>query len=60
MFEPAETVNQSYLSLVRIMNKTMPKQPELVPALLQNLEKGLKGQNISLVFRTDVIQHFRL
>lgn len=55
IFGSSETANRAYLSLVRIMNKAMRQQPQLVPSLLQNLEEILEGQDMSLVWRRDGI-----
>lgn len=53
MFGSHETANRAYLSLTRIMNKTLREKPQLYPFLLQNLEEILEGQDISLVWRRD-------
>lgn len=53
IFGKGETANRAYLSLVRVMNKTVREQPQLIPALLGNLEEILEGQDMSLVWRRD-------
>ncbi|OCK81420.1 terpenoid synthase [Lepidopterella palustris CBS 459.81] len=60
IFGPHETANRAYLSLTRIMNKTLCEQPQLYPFLLQNLEEILEGQDISLVWRRDGLSRLPL
>ncbi|KAF8538052.1 prenyl transferase [Trichophaea hybrida] len=60
IFGSSETANRAYLSLTRIMNKTLKEQKQLIPFLLQNLEEVLEGQDMSLVWRRDGIRSLPL
>ncbi|KAL8646251.1 MAG: hypothetical protein Q9210_006239 [Variospora velana] len=56
IFGASETSLRAYLSLVRIVNKTMKTQAQMVPAVVSNLENILTGQDMSL---EDLVEAYR-
>ncbi|KAL8689120.1 MAG: hypothetical protein Q9218_005132 [Villophora microphyllina] len=56
IFGASETSLRAYLSLVRTVNETMRIQPQLVPAVVSNLEDILTGQDMSLIWRRDGLE----